>query len=1045
MKKELTTVFCIALSMTVSAQSEIYPQHFDLEEVTLLDSPQKRAMELNDSILFEYDVDRLLTCAIMDAGLNDDSSSKYYKWSDTHPVYSIWYYESTIPHYVSSLAIAYAASHDKEMKARLLERLNYCLEVLKDCQNANDDSTDGLKGYLGTERISVMWKSLYAGNENTFYQYTGWCPYYYIHKMLAGLRDAWIYADNKMAMEMYRKLADWSGLVISNLTDSQVQKVLGASEHGGMVEVLADAYRLFGDSKYLDYAKRYEHKEMLDGMQTLNLTLLDGKHANTQVPKYMGLERVYQEELRSGRETSGQRERTAAHNFWTDVVNNRTVCIGGNSVSEHFLAAGNSKQYIENLEGPETCNSYNMLKLSEILFDETHDARYADFYESTMWNHIMSSQNPRTGGFVYFTPLRPQSYRIYSTTNLSLWCCVGTGMENHSRYGHFIYTHSEDNSTLYVNLFIPSQLESETFAVTQRNNYPSVPSTTITVDRGGRFTLAVRHPWWTTESFSVTVNGEAVACDVELGKAGYVNIEREWKAGDVVEVSLPMQLRYETCPNYGDYVAFKYGPLLLAAKTTSSSEGEAERTGLPYENLPRQFADGSRWGHSPSSMTTPLTLMSSPLLIGDRDSVIGMVKPTDTPLDFTVEASDEYGKTEWPTLHLVPFYTVHESRYVLYFYQQTEEGFKNGEMGRADSLETVLNLRTVDFVGTGEQQSELAHDASYSSGSNTGIAAMERYRDVTADGYIQYTLFNPDGLTDGLSLLCRFNTYDKARKSTILIDGAKLVDVTIPAQTGKANSQGLFDWEYPIPSEMMLNDDGSVKKQITFRLQASSSTMAPGLYYLRLLKDFDTKLYKFTATDWVSIDANRLTQDKIGYDLSANTITVSPGTGNNNVCLQLDQSMTDYYVRASDKYLIVKGTGLSLLNGKSYLWWLNGVNKGSSVSPTYTATASDGEKVIAWDITKSGLDGNSQTDPWNSTLGLTCFGLTSLTGTSTISYIGFQPSFDDFVNAVGIDGVLDDGMADADSHIYNLQGQRQLRPTGTKGIYITDGEKYLRR
>ena len=653
-----------------------------------------------------------------------------------------------------------------------------------------------------------------AGGEDVFHAVS-------LRQPVVHLPDAVVFLVEDVG---YRKLADWSAGIISNLTDSQLQSILGV-EHGGMVELLADASRIFGEQKYMDAAKRYCHTWLLDGMQTLNTTLLDGQHANSTVPKFMGFERIWQEQARSGGEAE-ERYRTAAHNFWEDVTGNRTVCIGGNSVSEHFIPAAQGSQYIDNLEGPETCNSYNMLKLSETLSDETHDARYADFYEATMFNHILSSQNPRTGGFVYFTTLRPQSYRIYSTVDLSLWCCVGTGLENHSRYGHFIYTRSEGNDTLYVNLFTPSRLESDKFQVTQENSYPEQPSTRITMDQGGRFTLAVRHPWWTTDGYAVKVNGEAADIDVTAGESGYAFVERDWKEGDVVEVSIPMELRYEECPDYPDYIAFKYGPVLLAAQTTASSMEEAEAGGLAYEDLPNQFADGSRWGHSPASMATPKSLSSAPLLIGAREEVLGRITPSGQPLQFDIDVESEWVKNGWDKLRLVPFYRIHEARYQCYWYNRTADEFKDSDMALADSLEMVLEGRTIDFVGTGEPQSELAHEAEYSETSNTGIAGNELYRDVKAGGYIQYTLFNHAGKTDSVSILCRFNVFDHDRQSAIYIDGVKLTDVVVPETTGKANAQGLFDMEYPIPAEMMKNEDGTPKEQIVFRLQASETTMA---------------------------------------------------------------------------------------------------------------------------------------------------------------------------------------------------------------------------
>ena len=1048
-KKGIAMASLLAVSsVSLLAQSELYPGHFDLEEVRLLDSPFLKAMTLNDSVLFEYDADRLLTAAIVQSGLNDDPDSKYYKWKEQHPVYSIWYYESSVPHYVSSLALAYAASSDEVMKIRLKERLEYILGILKDCQDVFNGNTEGLDGYLGTEPLVDMWKELYKGNTSSFTRNGGWCPFYYIHKMLAGLRDAWMYADNEVSLDMYRKLADWSVEIITNLSDSQLQSILGI-EHGGMVELLADAYSIFNDEKYLEAARRYGHDWLLDGMQSLNTTLLDGQHANATVPKFMGFERIYQVQQRSENVVESKYH-TAACNFWEDVVGNRTVCIGGNSVSEHFIPAAKGSQYIDNLEGPESCNSYNMLKLSEILSDETHDARYADFYESTMFNHILSTQNPQTGGFVYFTSLRPQSYRIYSTANVSLWCCVGTGWENHSRYGHFIYTHSVDKSILYVNLFSPSELNADNFRLTQENSYPELPSTKITLHKGGHFTLAIRHPWWTTDGYMVKVNGELVNIDVQPGESSYALVERDWNAGDVVEVSIPMELRYEECPDYTDYIAFKYGPILLGAQTSATTPEEAEVTGLEYEDLPNQFADDSRWGHSPASMATPKSLSSAPLLIGNRDEVLERITPMKEPLHFEINVESEYVKNNWKNLQLQPFYQIHGARYQCYWYSQTADEFRNSEMAVSDSLEMVLNNRTIDFIGTGEPQSELAHEAEYSSTSSTGIAGNERYRDVKAGGYIQYTLFNHSGKTDSISLLCRFNVFDHNRRSAIYIDGEKLTDVIVPSTTGKANSQGLFNVEYPIPSEMLIDENGEAKERIVFRLQASENTMAPGLYYLRLLSDYGANDYRFVASDWVAIDPSRVTQDKFHYNSDYNTLTVDAGTGLNNVCMQLDYKRAVYTVEGKRNYLLVVGDNLSREDGASYLWWLNGVNHGTQVKPDYVKEGEDGETIIAWDITKSGLGTNCTGSRWEADMGTTCFGLTSTTGRSTIKYIGFVESVDDVPPVVGVERVLNETSGKT-VDVYDIFGRLVRKNVATahcieglqRGIYIIDQKKVL--
>ena len=787
-------------SSPVAAQSEIYPQHFDLEEVTLLNGPMKTMMETNDKLLLEYDADRLMTPFIRQAGLSKDASSKYYGWEEKHPNFPNWGGDAGFDlsghvggHYVSALALAYAASHDANMKAQMKEKLDYCLNIMKDCQDAYKDDTQGLKGFIGGQPLNHIWTGLYAGDITQFRRSGGWVPFYCQHKVLAGLRDAYLYANSPLAKELFRGLSDWSVNVVSKLTDDQMQQVLG-SEHGGMNETLVDAYKIFGDKKYLEAAKKYSHRQMIDGMKTFNPTFLDGKHANTQVPKYIGFERAWQEDK------SLTDYRNAVLNFWDDVAKNRTVCIGGNSISEHFQNHQNGHLYINNMEGPESCNSNNMLKLSEDLFDDTHDAKYADFYEATMWNHIMSTQDPQTGGYVYFTSLRPLSYRIYSQVNQGMWCCVGTGMENHSKYGHFIYTHSND--TLYVNLFTASELNNKKFGIRQETNFPYEAKSTFTITKSGKYTIAVRKPSWASAD----------------GKASYVCTTKNWKKGETFSVDLPMKLRYEECPDYKSYIAFKYGPILLGART----ETEAQ--------LPNEYGGEGRMDHSPGARSSAKPLSSAPLLIGNRSEVLNNIQIKDlSKLQFTL-ASDK------GNLPLEPFYSIQHSRYSCYFFQGTKEDYANSDMGKKDAEEQALQARTIDYVATGEQQSEAGHEVKFSPGSTSGSYRGENYRDAQNGEFIQYVIDNK-GLETELSLMLRFITSDRGRTANIFLDDEKIGDITIQPRMQGADEQGFFNVEYAIPEDLLIDPQtGNIKSQLTFRIVASPNTMCPGLYYLRLMK-----------------------------------------------------------------------------------------------------------------------------------------------------------------------------------------------------------------
>lgn len=846
MRKALLLLTILASITSSFAQSELYPQHFDLKEVTLADGPLKNALEVNARLLLRYDADRLLTPFIRQAGL---TTGRYAGWVERHPSFrnwglSDWSLEGHVGgHYLSALALAYVAVHDSELKSELKQRLDYCIDILKDCQDAFATNTEGMKGFIGGQPINQIWTGLYANDMSAFRQYGGWVPFYCEHKVLAGLRDAWIYANNKTARELFRGLADWTVNVVSRLSDDDLQKVLGW-EHGGINETLADAYRLFGDARYLTAAKRYSHQRMLDGMQgePYNLHFLDNHHANTQVPKFIGFERIWQEDH------TAAPYRTAAINFWDDVAKHRTVCIGGNSTAEHFFDTANGIRYINDVDGPESCNSNNMLKLSEILFDDTHNAEYADFYEQTMYNHILSTQDPNTGGYVYFTTLRPQGYRIYSQVNQGMWCCVGTGMENHSKYGHFIYTH-EGKSRLFVNLYVGSELHNKTFGLLQQTHYPFVDPirsdlptaqtgvSELTITRAGTYTISLRHPAWVGPEFAVRVNGSAIDARVVEGKASYVDIKRKWKKGDRITVYLPMAVRVEDCPGCADYIAFKFGPILLAAKTTASSPADAAASGLEYEQLQNEYGGEGRMDHAPGSRGTSKSLSSAPLLIGERSSVLDRIHPTDMKqLYFTIDVASEQSKGNWKQLTLQPFYGIHHARYVCYWYQGTPEDYARSDMGRADAEAAALNARTLDFVATGEQQSEAGHQYKYSDDSSAGTFRGETYRDARNNGFVQYVLSNPEGLTDNLAIMLRMITSDRGRKGIVTIDGQKIADITVAGRIEEQDSRGFYNVELPIPSDLMKNADGTPKAEITFRLTASPDTMNPGIYVVRLVK-----------------------------------------------------------------------------------------------------------------------------------------------------------------------------------------------------------------
>lgn len=791
MKRQLATLaIAIAIGTTgAQAQSKLYPQLFDLQDVQLTGGPFLHAQTLNDSILLEYDEGRLMQPYEHEAGLKE-SGKPFVNWCGDRGLDG-----HVGGHYLSALAISYASCLDATRKAELKERMDRFVNRLKDVQDAWDADADTLMhGYCGgVPHSRDVWTTFAKGNFAEYWK--SWVPLYNLHKTYAGLRDAWVYGGSETAKEVFLKFCDWGCQLVSKLNQTQMDNVLG-NEHGGINEMFADAYAMTGEAKYLTAARKYTHKWLWNGMAANNTSILNNVHANTQVPKVIGFERYYQV-------NGTNKYHTAALNFWNEVAYNRTIAVGGNSTNEWFPAPSEYGNFTTSPEGVETCNSNNMLKLSEDLFADDHNSRFADFFEGTMYNHILSSQNPRTGGYVYFTPARPQHYRVYSQVNEAMWCCVGTGMENHGKYAEFVYAHKDDS--LFVNLFVPTTLSWKEKKVTleQKTTFPYEPKSEIDITKGGTFTMAIRQPAW-ADGFKVTVNGK----DVETTTVeGYACISRKWKKGDKVEIALPMKVSVQPLQNYTDYVAFKYGPILLGAKTGT-------------DNLDGLFADDSRMGHIAHGQQK--NLYSAPLLIGDRESLADAVQMTNAD-SLYFKINGYYNDEQFADLVLQPFSTIHEARYMMYWMNVDGEkwaAIQNELKAREDSL-NLLADRTIDYVETGTQQSESDHYMKQSN-SNKGSYQGEYWRDAT--GYFQYQL-STKGHTNNVSLWVRYWGGDSGREFYINVDGKRIATVTL---TGGKNE--FINAEYPIPENLLTG-----KQTIKVCFVAKTGSTAGGVYYVRLL------------------------------------------------------------------------------------------------------------------------------------------------------------------------------------------------------------------
>lgn len=781
----------LLLCMTIQAQDKLYYNEFPIGDVKLLDGPFRHARDLNIQTLLKYDVDRLLAGYRKEAGLPEKAKS-YPNWDglDGH----------IGGHYLSALAMNYAETGNAECK----KRMEYMIAELKACQVANTANyPDWGKGYVGAVPNSKkVWNTFQKGDFAAFHSV--WVPWYNVHKMYAGLRDAWLYAGNEEAKTIFLKFCDWAINITSELSDDEMQSMLD-TEQGGMNEILADAYQMTGDKKYLTAAERFSHKMLLVPMSE-GKDNLDNKHANTQVPKVIGFERI-------GELSHIEEFEKAGSFFWETVTTNRSLAFGGNSRREFFPSVAACTDFVNDVEGPESCNSYNMLKLTEDLFRIHPSAKYADYYERTMYNHILSTQNPENGGYVYFTPARPRHYRVYSSPNKGMWCCVGSGMENHGKYGLFIYTHSNDS--LFLNLFIASELnwQNKKIKIRQETNFPDEEQTKLTITNGSaRFKLMIRYPYWVSDgALKVLVNGKNIP--VTTHPSSYVCIERKWKKGDVVVVKLPMHNRIEHLPNVPNYIAFMHGPILLSAKTGT-------------EDLRGLMADDSRWGHIAGGKKLPLN--KAPIIVEDDvNSLVNKIIPV-VGKPFTFTFAPEVKIINAAHLVLEPFYKIHDARYEMYWMTLSNNGYRSylDSLSILEQQKIELQKRTIDFVAPGEQQPEADHFIQKEN-SNTGNKLDEFWRDASNGGFFSYKM-STNAETD-LSLIVRYcGAEPGGRKFDIYIDDQKLLTED---NTGRWIQAKFQDLEYTIPNAMIKG-----KTNIRVKFIALPGNVAGGVSYIRLVR-----------------------------------------------------------------------------------------------------------------------------------------------------------------------------------------------------------------
>jgi uncharacterized protein len=753
-----------------------------LTAVRLTGGPLKHAQELDAAYLLSLDPDRMLAFYRVRAGLEPKA-----------PGYTGWDADGRqltghiAGHHLSAVSLMWAATGD----ARFKERADYIVAELKSVQDKNGDGFAGALLNVGKVFDEVSKGNIRAAN----FDLNGlWSPWYTLHKTFAGLRDAYRHTGNETALAIEVKFAQWAERFLAPMDDATIQRML-ATEFGGMNEMMADLYADTGDKRWLDLSYKIEHKAVFDPLRRGD-DPLDGLHGNTQVPKMVGLASRYQY-------AGDRKDLDAAAFFWDRVVNHHTFATGGHGKDEYFREPDKLANITEGRTA-ETCNVYNMLKLTRKLFALQPDVRYAEFHEQALFNHILGSMDPEDGATCYMVPVGAGVRREYADMQRSFTCCVGTGMENHALHGLGLYYESGDR--LWVNVYAPStaRWDAAGIGLDMQTSFPDGDTATLTLDaRAPRtFTLAMRRPSWAGDGFSVSVNGRRVTASSTPGS--YVELRREWKSGDTVTLTLPRTVRLKALSDNPHRAAVLLGPLVLAGDLGAA---------------PRRRTDGDGDGTTAAPPEPPVLVTDRPVNewlkpVANRPGVyraIGVARrpSNDTPFD----------------VDFMPFHQIHRRSYAAYWDVLTAPEYKDrlAEIEREHARVRAIEVATVAHVPAGEPEKEKAFNQQ---GEDSTIVRADGRPGRRSAKWFSYDL--PIDPSKPMALVVTYNSDNRrARSFEILANGTRVGVQTLP-QTSAAK---FIDIQYPLPAGVAANNAA-----VTVRFQATNGSEIAPVFSVRTIR-----------------------------------------------------------------------------------------------------------------------------------------------------------------------------------------------------------------
>ena len=798
---------------------------FPLSRIRLTGGPLQAQQEQNRRYLLRLDPDRLLSRFRLEAGLKP-KAEPYNGWES--PKNSLDLAGHILGFYMAGAAMTVEATGDEELKRRLL----YIVDELDAVQNAHGDGyalavREGRKVFdeiaSGKIDVKINPKTEYCAFINKRFE-----PIYTLNKVLIGLWRIHVATGSDKAKRVFLRLSDWFGnAIVEKLNYVQMQKVLDC-EHASLPETFAVAFTMTGDEKYRRWARRLCHERMLAPLADGNAAHLNFHHANNEIPKYTGFERVY-------RITGEERLHRAMVNANHAFIYDHAWANGGNSHREHLFPKSDFETKLFMDGGPESCNSVNLLRQIEALFETEPSPDKIDFYERVLFNHLLSTHDPILGRTIYYTPPKPGASRTYSDEFDSMWCCTGTGFEAPGKYGQMVFTHAPDESAVTVQLFAPATLDWEARGVKlrQETSFPYGETSCVKVESVGKdpkFTVNVRRPCWAGSGFAVCVNGMAVSMKPSHERDGravaprppsphVVSITREWKAGDRIDIEFPMSLRAEFLPGSKKYVAFFYGPTLLVGDLGSEGLKQSDYFAHP----PASNTSSWKLGKPIPMPQVPVSAASNPACCLER--TIG------GPIVFRLNGSD---------ILLKPMYDLHFSRYTMYwrlFDPKEEKAF-----AEASAKEAALAKRMVDSVKIGDAASEKAHGLTGDkTDSGTGLYGEHKeyhWRHASSGGFFAYRLaLKPENPVKGKApasggsyvLVAKYCAHERGpRTFDVLVDGKAIYTENLIDN----KKPGFVFTEMAIPADLLVG-----KKSVEVRFVPKKGNTAGGVFGLYLVKD----------------------------------------------------------------------------------------------------------------------------------------------------------------------------------------------------------------